>query len=275
MSATATERHPSEPTLDISGTSPVPFSRLTRVELRKMLDTRGGFWLLLLTVVLLVLVTVVVLLVTALSDATGAPSLMDWVQILSLPLSVLLPVFPILSVTSEWGQRTALVTFSLEPHRIKVLTAKLAAVVALAAGTIVVAGLLGLVATPVAAALDGSSPVWEVDWSMLGFTLLVQLLYFLMAFALGAALLNSPGAISAFYVMGLLVPMMVYSTLYALFGWAQDVIPWIDLQFASAPFVSGMETNGTEVAQFVVASLLWIVVPLAFGVRRLLRTEVK
>ena len=32
--------------IDISQASKVPFSRLVRVELRKMADTRAGFWLL-------------------------------------------------------------------------------------------------------------------------------------------------------------------------------------------------------------------------------------
>ena len=32
--------------IDISGSAKVPFSRLVRVELRKMADTRAGFWLL-------------------------------------------------------------------------------------------------------------------------------------------------------------------------------------------------------------------------------------
>ena len=34
------------PTLDISGTQPIPFWRLVLVELRKSYDTRAGFWLL-------------------------------------------------------------------------------------------------------------------------------------------------------------------------------------------------------------------------------------
>jgi hypothetical protein len=41
-------------------------------------------------------------------------------------------VLAILSVTSEWSQRTALVTFSLVPDRRRVLAAKLVAVVVLA-----------------------------------------------------------------------------------------------------------------------------------------------
>ena len=50
----------------------------------------------------------------------------------------------ILAVTSEWGQRTALVTFTLEPHRGRIVIAKLVATVVLGAVAVVVA--LGLAA---------------------------------------------------------------------------------------------------------------------------------
>lgn len=261
--------------IDISGSSRPSLGRLVKVELRKMTDTRGGLWLLLSTLILLVLVVGVVLLVSALDDDAGAPALMDWVQIMTLPLSLLLPVFPILSVTSEWSQRTGLVTFALEPNRGRIVLAKLGAVIGLALGTVVVAGILGVVANPVGASLAGDSAQWDVDGQVLAFTLLIQLVYFLMAFALGTLLLSSIAAVSIFYVMGLLVPLMVYGPLYAIFSWAQDIIPWIDLQFASSPFVGGGDYGGKEIAQWVVATLLWVVLPLGLGLRRIFRTEIK
>lgn len=276
--STATSNPPaaSEPGyIDFSGTPRTSFGRLVKVEFRKMIDTRGGLWLVLSTLILLALVVGIVLLVSALDDNAGAPALMDWVQILTLPLSLLLPVFPILSITSEWSQRTGLVTFALEPNRGRTIAAKLTAVILLALGTLVVAGILGAIANPIAAALAGDSADWHLDGELLTYTLLIQLTYFLMAFALGTLLLSSIAAISIFYVMGLLVPTMIYSILYAIFSWAQDIIPWIDIQYASAPFVSGMDHGGTEAAQWVVAALLWVALPLVLGVRRIFRTEIK
>ena len=261
--------------IDIFESQRPSFGRLVKVELRKMLDTRGGLWLLLSTLILLVLVVGVVLLVSALDDNAGSPALMDWVQILILPLSLLLPVFPILSVTSEWTQRTGLVTFALEPRRGRTVLAKFGAVIVLALGTVVLAGVLAVIANPVAASLAGDSALWEIDGQVLGFTLLVQLVYFLMAFALGTLLLSSIAAISIFYVMGLLVPLMVYGILYASFQWARDIIPWIDIQFASAPFVSGDDYGGKDIARWVVATGLWVALPLTVGVRRIFRTEIK
>ena len=45
-----------------------------------------------------------------------------------LAASVLLPIVPILLMTSEWSQRTALSTFALVPVRERVIGAKLLAV---------------------------------------------------------------------------------------------------------------------------------------------------
>ncbi len=39
---TATTLDPAAPTLDVSRTPPVPLSRLVRVELRKLVDTRAA-----------------------------------------------------------------------------------------------------------------------------------------------------------------------------------------------------------------------------------------
>ena len=116
----------SRATLDVSGTPPVPLSRLVRVELRKMADTRAGLWLLSTIGVVTVLVIVAFFVVGESSDRTFLALL----GFASIPQGVLLPVLGILLVTQEWGQRTAMVTFTLVPNRGQVLLAKcLAAVV--------------------------------------------------------------------------------------------------------------------------------------------------
>jgi ABC-2 type transport system permease protein len=97
--------------------------RLTRVELRKMIDTRAGFWLLLTVAALTVLAVFLLILVGDASDH----DLRDMLSVAVAPSSVLLPVVGILLVSSEWSQRTALITFTLVPQRPRVLGAKLAA----------------------------------------------------------------------------------------------------------------------------------------------------
>src|SRR5205085_9735016 len=49
-------------TLDLTADKPVPFTRLVKVELRKMLDTRAGMWLLIAIALLTGLVLVIFLI---------------------------------------------------------------------------------------------------------------------------------------------------------------------------------------------------------------------
>ncbi|WP_122816764.1 ABC transporter permease [Nocardioides pantholopis] len=262
-------------TLDISGTARVPFGRLVSVEWRKMLDTRGGFWLMLITGLLLALTIGLVLLVVAL-DENASISANDISQILIIPLSLLLPVFPILAVTSEWSQRTGLVTFSLEPHRLRVLLAKLCAVILFAVATIAFAVVLGAITNPVGAALGGYDVRWDLDVSTLALTVVSQLVYFLMAFGLAMLLLSSPTAIAVFYVVAIMLPFMVYSILYGFFEWARDLIPWIDLSFAFMPFLeTSNDLVGVDWARLVVAVTIWVVLPTVLGIRRVLASEPK
>ena len=102
--------------------------RLVAVELRKMVDTRAGFWLQVAMVALTVVVVVVRLLVGDAADHTFQSVLDAGLQ----PAAVLLPVLGILLVTSEWSQRTGMITFALVPVRSRVLGAKLIASLLLA-----------------------------------------------------------------------------------------------------------------------------------------------
>jgi len=102
--------------------------RLVAVELRKMVDTRAGFWLQVAMVALTAVVVVVRLVVGDAADHTFQSVLDVGLQ----PAAVLLPVLGILLVTSEWSQRTGLITFALVPVRSRVLGAKLIASLLLA-----------------------------------------------------------------------------------------------------------------------------------------------
>jgi ABC-2 type transport system permease protein len=280
MSTTTASPTPEPVTLDISATPQTPFSRLMKVEWRKMIDTRSGFWLLAITGGLLVLTVALVVLVVGLND--GQVSAADLSQIMTIPVSLLLPVFAILIVTSEWSQRTALATLTLEPHRIRVIGAKLAAVSIFAVATIVVAVAMGALTNVLCAVVTGNDMEWNLDPAQLFWIAVLQLLYFWMAFALGLLLLNTPGAIAIYYVVSLLLPLMVWGTLYAIFDWAKDVLPWVDLGFAMAPLTSGADPIGEEVsvelvnyAQTAFTAFIWVIVPVSLGIWRLLRAEMK
>ena len=110
--ATSRDRAPTPP--------PIPMSRVIGVELRKMFDTRSGFWLMTSIAITAVLATGAVILFAPDSeltyDTSRPPS--------AFPMSVILPMIAILSVTSEWSQRSGLTTFTLVPHRGRVIGAK-------------------------------------------------------------------------------------------------------------------------------------------------------
>ncbi len=102
-------------------------SRLLRVELRKLVDTRSGRWLL----IAIALITATVITIFLFAAPPQELTYTNFVNATGTPQGVLLPILGILTVTSEWGQRTGLVTFTLEPHRGRVVVAKLLAVVLL------------------------------------------------------------------------------------------------------------------------------------------------
>jgi ABC-type multidrug transport system fused ATPase/permease subunit len=101
--------------LDVSQTPRTPFWRLTMVELRKSYDTRASFWLLAsIALVVLAAEVIVLAIVTVQNEAI---SWGDFVGVAAFLTSFLLPVLGIMVLTTEWSQRTAMVTFALEPRR--------------------------------------------------------------------------------------------------------------------------------------------------------------
>jgi ABC-type transport system involved in multi-copper enzyme maturation permease subunit len=261
--------------IDFSGTPPIPFSRLVRVELRKMFDTRAGLWLGIVTGVLIVLAMVIPLVVIALNDDVSISATIFITQIMTVPLSLLVPVFAITAVTSEWGQRTGLVTFALEARRSRVILAKLVVVVILAVATIALAVALGALGTALGGLISGEPPAWNLSLGVLAWVLGQQLAFFVMAFAFGLLLLSTAGAVSIYYVVALLLPLMVWGPLYGIFSWGRDVVPWFDLGFAAMPFTSGLTTSGIDYLRVLATVTVWVLVPLALGLRRVLRAEVK
>ncbi|GIK77051.1 MAG: hypothetical protein BroJett022_07410 [Actinomycetes bacterium] len=97
-----------------------PLLRLGAVEARKMVDTRAAMWLLILTA----LSAVAAVVVGAFVD-DGNRDFGELFVDAMLAASVLMPIVPILLVTGEWSQRTALETFTLVPVRERVMAAKL------------------------------------------------------------------------------------------------------------------------------------------------------
>lgn len=267
MSATAADH-----TMDISGTTPIPFSRLVRVEMRKAYDTRAGLWLLISTAALTAVVMVIQLAVGAVQESVTL-TYNSFLTSTNFSIAILLPVIGILLLTSEWSQRTAMVSFSLEPRRPHVVLAKLAVGVVLAVLAVVIALVLAALCNAVYGVISTDPVEWNLSLDQTAAFLLLQLIGMLTGFAFAALLLNSPAAIVLFMVYSFVLPGL-FELGAQLIGWFDTIRPWIDFNFAQNPLVDASMT-GQDWSHFAVSGVIWLVVPLAIGWWRVLRAEVK
>ena len=102
----------------------IPFSRLLQVEFRKSWDTRASFWLLFCIGAIVLIAELIAAIVTGVQDVKDV-EFGTFATVAGFISQLLLPVLGIMLVTSEWSQRTAMVTFSLEPRRGRVVEAKM------------------------------------------------------------------------------------------------------------------------------------------------------
>jgi ABC-2 type transport system permease protein len=241
----------------------IPLARLTLVELRKLADTRSGLWLLI--VIALAAAGAVALVLAAASDDEQVFSGLFAFGL--VPAAVLLPVLGILSMTSEWSQRTALTTFTLTPARGRVLAAKLIAAVLIAIATTAAAAALAAVGNLIAIGTDGDGS-WQIEAALVGQLLVNQVVFVLMGSAFGALLMNSPLAIVLYFA----IPT-VWSVLGEMVRWLHTAAGWVDINMTSVPLSEPGMTSG-EWARFGMAALVWVALPLVAGTVRVLRREV-
>jgi ABC-2 type transport system permease protein len=249
------------PTVSREVASRPSFARLTSVELRKMIDTRAGAWLLL-GVGTLTIAFVVARVVGKDADHTLSGLFVDPLEV----PSTFLPLIGILLVTSEWTQRTALVTFALVPRRLRVLGAKIAAGIVLAiAGFWLTLG-AAAVATPFATQVDGTA-VWSLPGWLLGQMGLLLVAQMVMGMGLGAAVLSSAPAIVLYFVLPLGFVAIGHVETF------EFLARWLDGGHTLAP-MSEHALNATEWAHAGATLATWVVVPLAIGAYRIARSEV-
>lgn len=251
----------------------IPFVRLVQVELRKSFDTRAGRWL---SISILGICALVMLVVAFL--VTGGDEFQDFeffITAMGGVLGYFLPIIAIMLVTSEWGQRTGLVTFTLEPRRAKIVQAKLVAGVILAFVVMALAIALAAIGTFLAGTVRGVDVSWALDGRVLFNFALTNLIGVLIGFALAMLLRNTAAAIVGYFVYSLIVPIVV-NIVGALVDWFGDLAPWIEFNTAQSPLFTGNGVlTGEEWAQFATAGTLWLVLPLTLGIVSLLRSEVK
>jgi ABC-2 type transport system permease protein len=251
-----------EPRLTTQGVSKRPsLLRLTGVELRKMVDTRAGFWLL--AAIGLVTVAVVVGLGF---DAGHDSSLRSIFVDSSQVAQTLLPIVGILLVTSEWTQRTSLITFTLVPHRWRVVAAKIAAgLLLVAVAWVVVLGIAAVGAGFIGSAEGNgteSLPGWLVGQSALYLAALM-----LAGIGFGAMLLSSAPAIVLYFVLPL--AWVLLGQLSAL----DPVARWLDGSQTLEPLVNE-SLSAAQWAHAGTTLAAWMVLPLLIGFWRIKNSEI-
>jgi ABC-type transport system involved in multi-copper enzyme maturation permease subunit len=187
-------------------------------------------------------------------------------------MNILLPVLGVMSVTSEWSQRTAMVTFSLEPSRTRFLAAKFVATLIVAVAAVVVGLILTIIANGLYAGLSDNAATWELGPFRIFCYFLLYVFGMATGFAFGTLLLNTAAAIVVYFVYSFILPGLFQ--LGTLMDWFKDIQPWIDFANAQNPIIEA-DVSGKQWAQLATSGFIWLVLPLVVGVWRVLRAEVK
>lgn len=245
--------------------SGIPFARLVSLELRKLTDTRAGRVLVL---VVAALVIAIGLIGVFSGTADQDKNLTDFLALASLPLQMVLPLLGVLAVTSEWSQRTGLVTFTLEPRRARVAYAKWTAALVLGIAGVVLALISAAAFTGLAGALRGGDPSWSLGWEVVLGVVVGQLLYMSIGVAFGMLIQNTPGAVVAFLILPTLWSIL------GSFSWSESVAKWADTNRTLSPLYDGTMQAG-DWPKLIVSLMIWLALPMAVGIWRMTHSEVK
>ena len=254
--------HPAPP-------SGIPLGRIIATELRKMLDTRSGFWTVAGIAIVSFATTGLVILFADHEDLTYR----TFASAISVPMSLLLPIIALLSVTGEWSQRSGLTTFTLVPHRWRIIAGKLVAAVVVVVVATPVAFAIGAVGNVAGTVIVGVEPVWDLPGANMLTIALANVLGMLVGFMLGVVVRSSAGALVAYFLYQFLLPTLAL-ILAAEQDWFRELQPWVDFDFATGALLEG-SVSSQQWTQLAVTGLIWLVVPLAVGLRLVVRTEVK
>lgn len=248
---------------------PIGMRHILDTELRKMFDTRSGFWL-------MASIAITALIATGATIIFAPDSALDFESFataVGFPIAVILPMVAVLSVTGEWSQRTGLTTFTLIPDRGRVIGAKFLVAVAVGVVSMFIALAIGALGNIVGTAITGTDTIWNVSLQEFALIVLANVLGMLIGFMLGVLIRNSAGAIVGYFVFNFMFPTL-FMTLESLQEWFRDLRPWVDFGYAQGALFEG-SVSAEQWAQLGVTSLVWLVLPTLIGLRMLMRSEVK
>lgn len=237
---------------------PIPLTRLVRIELRKAVDTRSGFWL-----ALIVLALTLLLLILGATGLFKKMSAQDTFEVGVAPAAFLLPFVGLLLISAEFTTRTALTTFVLVPSRARVVGAKLVAAVLIGvAATLFIAAASWLASIP--APNPEGAPLYgygEMTWRV-GLDLVTGVVG---GFAFGLLIRNTPAAIVTYIFMPVLVGTLTVIPAIS------DIGPWLT---ASASPFGKTDADLSSWAEVWTTTAIFTVAPLIAGLWRLRRSEI-
>ena len=250
-------------------TTRCPSRASSAVELRKMFDTRSGFWLMASIVITGLLTTVATIAFAPDEELTYY----TFAKAVGFPMTVILPMIAILSITSEWSQRSGLTTFTLVPHRNRVIAAKALSSVAVAVASMVFAFAVGAIGNLVGTAIAGTrhgvgrvarrgpqhrarQPALPADRHDAGHA--------------------DPqlGGRRWWRTSSTRCCCPTCRLLATNQDWFRELQPWVDLNFAQGALFEGTLTSA-QWANVASSRAIWIVLPGMLGLRLVMRSEVK
>lgn len=241
---------------------PLRFTTLARVETRKILDTSSGRGVLVCVVALAVMVSIWQLFTLDQEQLSVPMYVMGPVQMVCM----ITPLIGLMTMTSEFTQRTALSTFTLAPWRLRVLWAKAIAATAVSIVATVVSIAIAMVGAWASNAITDTTAMYDGIGDTIRGLLLTSILTSILGLAIGALVPQTAIAASIYFIAPVAFSVLAAAVL-------KDAAPWFDI-FAAFDRLGGDEPF-VELAQTVTSLSLWVVIPAALGATRAVRREIK
>jgi ABC-2 type transport system permease protein len=233
-------------------------ARLVHVELRKTVNTRAGFWL----QAAIVALTLIVVAVRAVVGDTPDHTFGSILKVGLFPAAILMPIVGILMVTSEWSQRTGMITFALVPVRSRLMGAKVLASIAVAVAVFITT--VAIVAGGALAA--GVGGTWTYLIPLVGQSAVYLVGGMIIGVAFGMVLLSSAPAIVALFALPIGWTALASLPVFA------GVAPWLDTNRSLSP-LSQEVISSTQWARVGTSLAVWMLLPLLIGAWRITKRE--
>jgi hypothetical protein len=132
---------------------------------------------------------------------------------------------------------------------------------------------VGAIGNIVGTGLKGVDTTWDLSVTELLYIVGADLIGMMIGFMLGVLMRNSPGAIVSYFSYWFVVPTLS-GLLAANQDWFDKAQPWVDFSFNQNRMYDG-GFSAEDWAQLAVTGAVWLLLPLAIGLWRVVRAEVK